>query len=220
MAKQYVKKQKPTIVEAIQWTGDNLEDFEEFFDKIALVDYTDGIGLRCIKDSIRVDVPLLGDYVVRHDNNLFSVFSQDVFAKLYEPLTTDTVSLEEQLLRLMITSQNLTATVIHYEKASSDASYACVKEIYDTLLKEIGDLVNFTKLDAKTARTLGLRKWDNTNPALFLIPIYLVPLIPIGIELTSIRGNKIIYDGSNIELDTRYGMLAYGFMIEDDKEAN
>lgn len=219
MAKQYVKKQKTITVEAIQWTGKNLEDFEEFFDEVSCLDKAGRTFMCGVKNTYTLCVGP-DDYVVRHTDGSLSMIIQNVFENRYKPLITDTVSLEGQLLRLMITSQNLTATVIYCEKASSEASYECVKEIYNTLLKEIRDLVNFANLDAKTAKTLGLRKWDNTNPALFLIPIYLVPLIPVGIELTTIRGDKIIYDGSNIELESRYGMLAYGFMIEDNKEEN
>lgn len=56
----------------------------------------------------------------------------------------------------------------------------------------------FDKKVAKEKNTLGLR----------LIPLYLYPSLPIGITLTSINGEEIVFDGSNIDTDNRFGCLA------------
>lgn len=58
----------------------------------------------------------------------------------------------------------------------------------------------FDKKVAKEKNTLGLR----------LIPLYLYPSLPVGITLTSIDGEEIVFDGSNIDTDTRFGCTAYG----------
>ena len=58
----------------------------------------------------------------------------------------------------------------------------------------------FDKKVAKEKNTLGLR----------LIPLYLYPSLPIGITLTSINGEEIVFDGSNIDTDNRFGCLAWG----------
>jgi hypothetical protein len=42
-----------------------------------------------------------------------------------------------------------------------------------------------------------------------LIPLYLYPSLPIGITLTSIGGEEIVFDGSNIDIDVRFGCLAW-----------
>lgn len=70
---------------------------------------------------------------------------------------------------------------------------------------------NFTKkgFDKKVAN------YKNTI-GLYLIPAYLYPSLPIGITLTSIGGEDIIFDGSNIDLDVRYGFLAYGIKPKKD----
>lgn len=88
--------------------------------------------------------------------------------------------------------------------------------------KNYGDAIDFLKkyVDLKSlsrddARYLGFGPWDDD---LFLIPLYLVPLIPIGIELISINGEIIIYDGTNIDLDTRFGCIAYGIRIPENEE--
>lgn len=49
-------------------------------------------------------------------------------------------------------------------------------------------------------RTKGIR----------LIPLYLLPIVPIGTELTSIGGEVVKYDGGNIDKDIRFGCIAYG----------
>lgn len=58
----------------------------------------------------------------------------------------------------------------------------------------------FDEKVAKEENTLGVR----------LIPLYLYPSLPLGIILTSIHGEEIIFDGSNIDTDARFGWLAWG----------
>lgn len=58
----------------------------------------------------------------------------------------------------------------------------------------------FDKEVANKKNTIGLR----------LIPLYLYPSLPIGITLTSINGDEIIFDGSNIDTDIRFGCIAWG----------
>ena len=64
----------------------------------------------------------------------------------------------------------------------------------------------FDKKVANEKNTLGLR----------LIPLYLYPSLPIGITLTSIDGEKRVFDGSNIDTDIRFGCLAWGIKTKKD----
>ena len=64
----------------------------------------------------------------------------------------------------------------------------------------------FDKKVANEKNTLGLR----------LIPLYLYPSLPIGITLTSIGGEEIVFDGSNIDTDVRFGCLAWGIKPKKD----
>ena len=64
----------------------------------------------------------------------------------------------------------------------------------------------FDKKVANEKNTIGLR----------LIPLYLYPSLPIGITLTSIDGEEIVFDGSNIETDIRFGCLAWGIKLKKD----
>ena len=64
----------------------------------------------------------------------------------------------------------------------------------------------FDKKVANEKNTLGLR----------LIPLYLYPSLPIGITLTSIDGKEIVFDGSNIDTDIRFGCLVWGIKPKKD----
>ena len=64
----------------------------------------------------------------------------------------------------------------------------------------------FDKKVAKEKNTLGLR----------LIPLYLYPSLPIGITLTSIDGEEIVFNGSNIDTDVRFGCIAWGIKPKKD----
>lgn len=64
----------------------------------------------------------------------------------------------------------------------------------------------FDKKVANEKNTLGLR----------LIPLYLYPSLPVGITLTSIGGEEIVFDGSNIDIDVRFGCIAWGIKPKKD----
>ena len=64
----------------------------------------------------------------------------------------------------------------------------------------------FEKKVENEKNTLGLR----------LIPLYLYPSLPIGITLTSIDGEEIVFNGSNIDTDARFGCIAWGIKPKKD----
>lgn len=46
---------------------------------------------------------------------------------------------------------------------------------------------------------------------IWLIPIWLLDVIPAGMELTYISGEKVVFNSKeDIDIDTRFGCLAYG----------
>lgn len=53
---------------------------------------------------------------------------------------------------------------------------------------------------------------------MYLIPIWLLPVLPVGTKLTCINGAEIVYDGKNIDNDVRFGCLAYGVRVKLDKK--
>lgn len=80
-------------------------------------------------------------------------------------------------------------------------------------LSELRKHIDFSNLTKKEALELGFRLWDDN---LYLIPLYLLPIIPTGTELTCIDGTTIKYNGFNIDKDVRCGCIAWGINIEKE----
>ena len=97
--------------------------------------------------------------------------------------------------------------VLHFRRWQSEED---IEEEISCLQSELdkGHLTQeqFDKAVANEKKTLGLR----------LIPLYLYPSLPIGITLTSIGGEEIVFNGSNIDADTRFGCIAYGIKPKKD----
>lgn len=93
-----------------------------------------------------------------------------------------------------------------------------MKEAYDKFYQSLQlennkDLINFEKLTQDEAKELGFGKW-NEETNLYLLPLYLVPLLPKGIELTYIDGETFIFDKiEDLDLDIRFGMLSFGVVL-------
>ncbi|MBQ0073975.1 MAG: hypothetical protein KBT34_07250 [Prevotella sp.] len=84
---------------------------------------------------------------------------------------------------------------------------ADVEEEISALTKELKDgkltLQEYEKKVEEQRNTLGIR----------LIPLYLLPILPVGTKLVGIFGKEVVYDGKNIDTDIRMGRLAYGIKI-------
>lgn len=102
-----------------------------------------------------------------------------------------------------------------------DANYkeSVLKDAFNTFYKSLkkesnNHLIDLSRMTVETAKEMRFSKWDN-NSDLYLFPLWFVPLIPIGTELTTISGDKIIYDGTNIDNDIRFGCIAYGIELKE-----
>lgn len=94
----------------------------------------------------------------------------------------------------------------------------CRKEIKETTEKFLDELkkhIDWDNLTVEEARELRFMQWDEDMPDLYLIPLWLLPILPIGMEVTSIDGTKIINNGTNIDNDIRFGCIAYGITIKE-----
>jgi hypothetical protein len=63
-------------------------------------------------------------------------------------------------------------------------------------------------IDRNDLLDLGFGLWSEETPNLLLIPIWLVPFMDKNMEVTDIFGEKDKL--SNVDLDTRFGCIAYG----------
>ena len=88
------------------------------------------------------------------------------------------------------------------------------KESFNIFYEELKKHIDFTKITQAEATELRFGKWD-TESNLYLFPLYLVPIIPEGLEVTTISGNKIKYERNKMDNDIRFGCVAYGIEIND-----
>lgn len=93
-------KKKPIVVEAIRWTGSNLEEIRNFvgndlienyikhFDiEMTLIKQTlTGIAINTLEGTMKVDY---GDYIIKDVNNELYPCKPDVFEQTYEEVIED-----------------------------------------------------------------------------------------------------------------------------------
>lgn len=102
---------------------------------------------------------------------------------------------------------------------SADFKERELKDAFDTFYKSLQKesnkpLIDLSKMTIEAAKEMRFCKWDE-NSDLYLFPLWFKPLIPIGTEVTTIGGEKIIYNGTNLDDDIRYGCLAYGIELKE-----
>lgn len=120
--------------------------------------------------------------------------------------------MKQEIINCFTWYANQVAETVQYTNWSDEF---CRKEISlatKNFLDELRNYIDFSNLTREEAFALRFGKWDDESD-LYLIPLYLLPIIPIGTELTCINGGKIIYDGKNVDNDVRFGCIAYGFNI-------
>lgn len=85
-------------------------------------------------------------------------------------------------------------------------------------LEKLKDKIDFNNLSEQEAIELRFYKWCEEDPTLYLIPIWLFPILPVGTKLTAINGEEIVYDGKNVDNDVRFSCLVYGIRVKLDKK--
>lgn len=91
---------------------------------------------------------------------------------------------------------------------------------FDTFYKELKKHIDFKKITVEEAKELRFQRWSEEQPNLWLFPLYLVPIIPEGLEVTFITGEKAKYEKDKADNDIRFGCVAYGIEISDTEEEN
>jgi hypothetical protein len=62
---------------------------------------------------------------------------------------------------------------------------------------------------------IGFAKWDEDS-GLILAPLWILPFLQKGIELTCIDGTKVIVGQDDIDNDIRFGCISYGINKQKD----
>lgn len=107
------------------------------------------------------------------------------------------------------------AQTVQYENWSDEFCRKEVRASTEKFLELLKENIDFEHLTRVEARELRFMIWSDEKSDLLLIPLYLLPIIPIGTELTSIFGEKVIYDGHNVDKDIRFGCIAWGIEIKE-----
>ena len=76
------------------------------------------------------------------------------------------------------------------------------------------DLLGLTTAEASL---IGFTQWSEDDPNLYLIPSWLYPALPVGLQVTGISGKVSEFSTETHDSESRYGCLAYGVnLVESD----
>lgn len=89
------------------------------------------------------------------------------------------------------------------------------EKAFKTFYKELEKHIDFKNITVDEAKELRFQRWSEEQPNLWLFPLYLVPIIPEGLEIEYIDGTKGTYKKDEMDNDTRFGCVAYGIDIKD-----
>lgn len=127
--------------------------------------------------------------------------------------------MKQEIINCLTWYANRISETTQYKSWSDEFCRKEVKESTDIFVDNLKDLIDLSNLTREEARELRFGKWEE-NSDLYLIPLYLLPIIPIGTKLTCINGETIVYDGTNVDNDIRCGYIAYGINIPEGRVKN
>lgn len=124
-------RKKPIVVEAIQWTGSNLEEIRNFVGGDLIENYIkhfdiertlikqtlSGIAINTLEGTMIVNY---GDYIIKGVNNKFYPCKPDIFKQIYEEIIDDNKKQKETYLSKYLRENNCS-----YEEFVKD------QEMYD-----------------------------------------------------------------------------------------
>ena len=125
--------------------------------------------------------------------------------------------MNQEIIKLFTFYANRVAKTTHYKEWSDEYCRSEVRAATADLLAGLRRKIDFSHITREEAIMLRFGKWDEDGD-LYLIPLYLLPIIPVGTELTCIDGSTTIYDGHNIDTDTRLGCVAWGIHIPEVRD--
>lgn len=72
-------------------------------------------------------------------------------------------------------------------------------------------------LTIEEASLIGFTRWSEDDPRLYLIPAWLYPALPAGLQVIDIFGEESEFSPETHDDESRYGCLAYGVnLVESD----
>ena len=87
-------RKKPLCIEAIEWTGANVDDLDQFMDHKAYSIIDDQLYIETIEGTLHADK---GDYVIRGIKGEYYPCKPDIFLETYEPVDNDELNADKDL---------------------------------------------------------------------------------------------------------------------------
>lgn len=78
MVKEYIKR--PVVVEALQWTGENIEELIEFADDTMFFAYSEGPFFETLEGTMKA---CEGDYIIKGVKGEFYPCKPEIFEETY-----------------------------------------------------------------------------------------------------------------------------------------
>lgn len=109
-------RKKPVVVEAVRWTGSNLEEIRNFVGSDLIEDCVElfdtkrelkkmlvGIAINTFEGTMRVDY---GDYIIKDAHGDFNLCRSDIFKQTYEEIIDDNKEQKETYLSKYLRENN------------------------------------------------------------------------------------------------------------------
>lgn len=98
---------------------------------------------------------------------------------------------------------------IHEDTSESGIKYSIerISKLFNSIDKEMSG-VDFTKFTPDELKSMGFSLWDDDG--LMLAPRWVFKVMRKGTILTSISGDAKVFGTDNIDLETRFGVTAWG----------
>ena len=87
-------RKKPLCIDAIEWTGTNIDDLDQFMDHKAYSIIDDQLYIETIEGTLQASK---GDYVIRGIKGEYYPCKPDIFLETYEPVDNDKLNADKDL---------------------------------------------------------------------------------------------------------------------------
>lgn len=123
--------------------------------------------------------------------------------------------MKKEIINCFTWYTNRVAETVQYTSWSDEFCRKEIKKATYKMLDELNKFIDWDNLTKEEAKELRFVLWDEEQPDLYLLPLYILPILPIGTKLTTIGGEEIVYDGTNVDKDIRGGYIAYGINVKN-----
>jgi hypothetical protein len=134
--RMYAKESKSSATEVIQWTGNNIQDIRDFFNRKPWgYAHSPQKGGFIYLDTLEGQMSaLIGDYIIKSATGEFTICKSDVFETMYDLVDNFTIEFTQEELVDIICAIAVTEDSAKYIKPSTQKS---LKGITDKVSNEL-----------------------------------------------------------------------------------